>query len=133
MESERNYRIMFYVGSAWNFIMSTSLLISTPTLHEQVGIPAPLYPMFIYFNIMSIFFFGCMQWMVARNLWNSRPLVKLLMWAKFGMGIVFVYSIFVSAPPRELVMFLLPGMSVDVLFGMLFWRFLAYSRGKTSA
>jgi len=130
MESLKNYTKVFYVGSAWNFIIAASLFVMTPTLHKEVGIAPPLYPMFIYFNIMSIFFFGCMQWMVARNIGGSRPIAKLLMWAKFGMVVLFGYSIYMSAPPQELVMFLLPGMVIDTLFGFIFWRFLVFSRAK---
>ncbi|MCI0708030.1 MAG: hypothetical protein L0Y80_11170 [Ignavibacteriae bacterium] len=128
MESEKVYKVLFYAGSAWNFAIAGGLFVMTPTLHTLVGIAAPLYPMFIYFNLMSIFFFGCMQWSVAHNLWNSRVLVKLLMWGKFITVALFVYSILISAPPTELVMFLLPGMIIDGVFGLIFWRFLSYSR-----
>ena len=132
MESYKLYKGVFFVGSAWNFSIAGALLIMTPWLHLNVGIEPPRYPLFIHFNLMSIFFFGCMQWMVARDLHNHRNLVKLLMWAKLAMGGIFLYSMLLDAPPKALVVFLLPGMVLDVLFGLIFWRFLVFSRPQAA-
>ena len=133
MESDKLYKIVFYVGCSWNFIIAAALLVTTPTLHTMVGIAAPLYPMFIYFNLMSIFSFGCIQWIIARNLYGHRSFVKLLAFAKFAMVVLFIYSILIDVPPKELVLFLLPGMIVDTVFGFAFWRFLVFSRPKAAS
>lgn len=133
MESDKLYRIVFYAGAAWNFAIATALFAMTGSLPTLLNIEPPRYPLFIHFNLMSIFFFGCMQWVIARNLHGHRSFVKVLMWAKLAMGAVFVYSILFDKPPVALVSFLAPGMVVDVLFGLIFWRFLVYSRARSQS
>ncbi len=131
MESDKLYRIIFYVGAGWNFAIAAALLVMTSSLPTLLNIEPPRYPLFIHLNLMSIFFFGCMQWVIARNLHGHRSFVKVLMWAKLAMSVVFVYSIVVDKPPMELVSFLAPGMVVDVIFGLIFWRFLVYERAMS--
>jgi hypothetical protein len=131
MESEKLYKILFYIGSVWNFAASVGMFLVIRSLPSIIGIAQPLYPMFIYFDLMSIFFFGCIQWIIARNLYGHLSFVKMLVWAKLAMGAVFIYSILLDTPPpKELTGFLAPGIVVDVIFGLIYWRFLVFSRKK---
>ena len=130
MESDKFYRFVFYAGSVWNFSVSIGMFALVGSLPSMLRIEPPHYPLFIYLNLMSVFFFGCFQWIVARNLFGHRSVVTLLMWAKFIMGGVFLYSLIFEAPPKELMGFLAPGIVVDFVFGLIFLRFLIYSRGK---
>jgi hypothetical protein len=132
METNKLYKILFYVGAGWNFSIAAALFILTGSLPSLIGIEAPRYPLFIHFNLTSIFFFGIMQVMIARDLYGHRSFVKMLMWAKLAMGAVLLYSIIVDAPPKELVGFLAPGIVLDVLFGLAFWRFLVFSRARVA-
>jgi hypothetical protein len=132
MESDRLYKLLFYIGSGWNFIISITLFVLTGSLPSIVGIEPPRYPIFIHFNLMSIFFFGCIQWIIARNLYGHRSFVKLLVWAKLAMGAVLLYSILLDAPPKALIGFLAPGVVLDVIFGLIFWRFLIFSGKKVA-
>jgi hypothetical protein len=129
-ESDRIYRTIFYVGSVWNFCISIGMFLLVGSLPSMLAIAPPRYPVFIYFNLMSVFFFGCFQWIVAKNLHRHRSVVKLLMCAKLAMGGLYLYSLFFDAPAKELMSFLAPGMVVDFIFGLIFWRFLVYSRAK---
>ena len=97
-----------------------------------IGIEPPRYPIFIHFNLMSIFFFGCIQWIIARDLQSHRS-IEMLVWAKLAMGAVFLYSILLEAPANALMGFLAPGVVLDVIFGLIFWRFLIFSRPKVAA
>ena len=130
METERLYKVLFYVGSGWNFVISITLFLLVSSLPSIIGIEPPRYPLFIYFDLMSIFFFGCIQWIIARNLYAHRSFVKMLVWAKLAMGAVLLYSIFLDAPPKALTGFLAPGVVLDVIFGLIFLRFLIFSRSK---
>ncbi len=130
METDRFYRGVFYFGSAWNFALSATLFILTGSLPSIIGIQPPRYPIFIYFNLTSVFFFGCMQWIIARDLRGHRSFVKMLMWAKLAMGVVFVYSMVRDSMAKELIGFLAPGIALDILFGLMFWRFLIFTRPK---
>jgi ABC-type enterochelin transport system permease subunit len=132
METDRLYKLLFYIGSGWNFAISTTLFILAGSLPSIIGIEPPRYPIFIHFNLMSVFFFGCIQWTIARDIRGHRSFVKVLVWAKLGMGAVFLYSILLAAPVRELIVFLAPGVVLDVIFGLIFWRFLIFSRTKVA-
>jgi len=128
MENEKFYKTVFYVGSGWNFAMAISLFLLIDSLPEMINMDPPKHTLFIYFNLMSIFIFGCMQFTVARNLHENRSMVKILMWAKITMMVVYFYAVLFDAPVKELTSFLLPGMIIDLIFGLLFWRFLVFSR-----
>lgn len=133
METDKRYKFLFSVGAGWNFVMSIGAFLFIGSLPSMIGIAPPLYPIFITFNLMSVFFFGCMQVLIARDLHGHMSFVKLLVWAKLAMGAVFLYSILHDAPPDELIRFLAPGIVVDVIFGLLFWRFLVYAGRKSVA
>ena len=133
MESDRLYKVLFYVGSGWNFAIASILFLLTGSLPSIIGIEPPRYPIFIHFDLMSVFFFGCIQWIIARDLHSHRSFVKLLVWAKLAMGVVFFYSILVDAPAKALISFLAPGVALDVILGLIFWRFLIFSRTKVAA
>jgi hypothetical protein len=132
MESDRLYKFLFYVGSGWNFVISTTLFLLAGSLPSMIRIEQPRYPIFILFDLMSIFFFGCIQLIIARDLHGHRSFVKLLVWAKLAMGAVFLYSILLYTPPKALINFLAPGVVLDVIFGLIFWRFLIFSSKKVA-
>ncbi|MGA3244661.1 MAG: hypothetical protein ABSE41_08600 [Bacteroidota bacterium] len=133
METDKLYKALFYVGAGWNFLIAAALFVLTGSLPSIIGIEPPRYPIFIQFNLTSIFFFGIMQLIIARDLHGHRSFVKMLMWAKLAMGFVLLYSILVDAPAKALVGFLAPGIVLDVIFGLVFWRFLVFSRAKVPA
>ena len=133
METDKLYKALFFIGAGWNFLIATALFVLTGSLPSMIGIEPPRYPIFIQFNLTSIFFFGIMQVIIARDLHGHRSFVKMLMWAKLAMGLVLLYSILMDAPAKALVSFLAPGIVLDVIFGLLFWRFLVFSRAKVSA
>jgi hypothetical protein len=133
METDKLYRVLFYVGSGWNFAIAVTLFVLTGSLPSIIGIEPPRYPIFIHFNLTSIFFFGCIQWIIARDIHAHRSFVKMLAWAKLAMGAVLLYSMIVDAPMKALIAFLAPGVVLDVIFGLIFWRFLIFSRAKVAA
>ena len=131
METDQRYKVLFYVGCAWNFVIATTLFVLTGSLPAMIGIEAPRYPLFIHFNLISIYCFGFMQWIIARDPRGHRSFVKLLMWAKLSMGAAVLDSMVVDPPAWALIGFLAPGIVVDVLFGLMFWRFLVYARPQS--
>jgi hypothetical protein len=122
MERERFYRAVYYAGSGWNFIASVPTFFLVSVLPAMLQIQEPLYPIFIYFNLMTMFLFGCIQFTVARNLLSSRPFVKILIWSKVLTVLIFVGGLLFLSIPRGLVEFLAPGIFLDLIFGILFWR-----------
>lgn len=132
METLKLYKIVFLVGSGWNFVTSVVIFFLIGSLPALIGIAQPNYPVFIYFNLMSVFFFGCIQWTIATHLDNSRSFVKILVWSKLVMGAVFTYAMIIGPFSKELFSFLVPGMVIDVVFGLIYWRFLVFSRRASS-
>ena len=130
MESDKLYKTVFLAGAGWNFAIAIGLFVMLGPLPTMIHIDPPRYPMFVDFNLMSIFFFGIIQLIIARNLYSHRSIVTMLMWAKFALVFMFCYSIVVDSPPKELTSFLAPGMVIDLLFGLIFWRFLVFSRQR---
>lgn len=127
MESERLYRGVFYAGSVWNFVASVPTLFLVGSLPSIIGIDPPNYPIFIYFNLMTMSMFGLVQFAVARNLASSRPYVKILIAAKFLTVLFFVFGLIYLNMPSNLTGFLGPGIVLDLIFGILFWRYVAFS------
>ena len=133
MESERLYRGIFYAGSAWNFLASVPTLFLVGSLPTIIGIDAPNYPIFVYFNLMTVSMYGLVQFAVARNLATARPYVKILVAAKLLTVLFFVFGVAFLKMPGELTGFLGPGIFLDLVFGILFWRYLAFSARQAVA
>ena len=133
MESDKLYRNLFYIGSGWNFAVAIGLFILIDSLPAMLQIDPPKHTLFIYFNLMSIFMFGCMQFMIARDLYGHRGMLLILMWAKFALVLVFLYALIIDPPQSKLTEFLAPGMIIDLIFGLIFWRFQIFSRQAKKA
>jgi hypothetical protein len=71
--------------------------------------------------------YGLVQFAVARNLATSRPYVKILVAAKLFTVFFFVFGLLFLEMPANLSGFLGPGILLDLIFGILFWRYLAFS------
>ncbi len=127
MESERIYRGIFYAGGGWNFLASIPTIFLVGTLPGLIDIEAPNYPIFVYFNLMTMSMYGCVQIAVARNLATSRPYIKILVWAKLLTVFFFVFGLLFLSMPPNLSGFLGPGIFLDLIFGLLFWRYLVFS------
>lgn len=133
MESERMYRAVFYAGSGWNFLASIPTLFLVGSLPGLIDIEAPNYPIFVYFNLMTMSMYGCVQFVVARNLSTARPYIKILVWAKLLTVAFFLFGLLFLSMPQNLSGFLGPGIFLDLLFGLLFWRYLVFSSRATVA
>ncbi|MEX1138107.1 MAG: hypothetical protein WEB33_11490 [Bacteroidota bacterium] len=127
MESERLYRYVFYSGGIWNFIASVPTMFLVNALPGFIGIDPPNHVIFIYFNLMTMFLFGCIQFIVARHLAESRPFIKILVWSKFLTVAVFLGALAFLPMAPGLTEFLIPGMILDLVFGLLFLRYLFFS------
>jgi hypothetical protein len=128
MESEQFYKRVFLAGSFWNWIVSIPLFALVWYLPTMIKITEPLYPIFIYFNLMTVAMFGCVQYTVSKNPPELRGFVKILAWSKILTFFIFVAAVAALNMPSELTQFLAGGMVVDLLFGLLFWRYLVFSK-----
>ncbi len=127
METLRLYRVIFIVGFVWNLLVALPLFCLVWYLPTMLGIGEPHYPIFIYYNLMEIALFGVLQLYVARHLESSRGIVAILAWSKLFTVLIFVGGLFFLSMPAGLVSFFAPGMVIDAIFGLLFWRFTVFS------
>ncbi|MEX2116657.1 MAG: hypothetical protein WEB37_07210 [Bacteroidota bacterium] len=127
MESERFYRGVFYSGSIWNFIASVPTMFLVNALPDLIGIEPPNHVIFIYFSLMTMFLFGCIQFTIARHLIEARPYIRILVWSKLLTVAIFIGALAFLPMASGLTEFLFPGMIIDLLFGLLFLRYLFYS------
>lgn len=132
MKSERSFRMVFYAGAGWNFLVSAPLFFLIPSLPSIIQIEPPRYPIFIYFNLMTVFLFAWIHLIVARSPFESKSLVLVLAWSKFLTVIIFAAALLFLSMPPGLVEFLLPGMIIDFILGLLFVWCLVVS-GRTRA
>jgi hypothetical protein len=133
MESLRLYRGIFYFGAGWNFLASVPTFLLVSSLPSMLQIEPPLYPLFIYFNLMTVFLFGCLHIVVARSMSSSRSLVVVIAWSKFLTALIFVGGLVFLSMPQPLIEFLAPGMALDLLLGAAFWRYLIFSKPEVPA
>lgn len=124
MNNERFYRGVFYTGGAWNFLASIPTFFLVGSLPGIIGIEDPKYPIFIYFNLMTMFLFGLIHFTVVRHLATARPFVKILLWSKILTVLIFLGGILMLSMPSNLISFLAPGITLDLILGFLFWRYL---------
>ncbi len=127
MENLRFYRIVFLVGFVWNLLVALPLFCLVWYLPTMLEIGEPHYPIFIYYNLMDVGLFGALQFYVARHLETSRGVVVILAWSKLFTVLIFLGGLLFLSMPAGLTGFFAPGMVIDAIFGLLFWRFLVYS------
>jgi len=132
METERFYRIVLYVGAGWNFLVSVPTFFLVNSLPSMIDIEPPKYPIFIYFNLMTVFLFAWIHLLAARSPFESRPLMTILAWSKLLTVIIFAGALLFLSMPAGLIEFFLPGMIIDLILGLLFIRCIVIS-GRTLA
>ncbi len=130
MERERFYRGVFIAGGTWNLLVAVPTFFLVHRLASMFGLEEPRYPIFIYFNLMTVAMFGFVAFYVARNLATSRGLVKILVYSKLLTFAIFGAAYFALKMPDALINLIGPGMFVDLALGMLYWRYLVLSAPK---
>jgi len=127
MESEQFYKKIFLAGSFWNWIVSIPLFCLVWYLPTMIKITEPLYPIFIYFNLMTVAMFGCVSTPSLKSPGNAGNCQDSGL-VKISHICIFIAAVVLLNMPSELTQFLAGGMVVDLLFGILFWRYLVFSR-----
>lgn len=129
-ETDKLYVRILRVGGVWNWLAALSTFILVPFLPDELNIEPPRYPLFIHFNLMTIVLFGFIHFYVANRLSTMRGMMKILMWSKLLTAGVFAYTATMTDMPGALSEFLAPAMCLDLAFGLVYLRYLFYSRAK---
>ncbi len=116
------HRRIFFAGGIWNLAMGVPIFLLVPWLPSLLKITQPLYPIFIYFNLMTVTMFGLVTLVVSRHVNEMRPIIAILVWSKVLTFAVFVGAYLWTSMPGELTEFLLGGMIVDLCLGLAYWK-----------
>ncbi|MCU0453027.1 MAG: hypothetical protein MUE68_05170 [Bacteroidetes bacterium] len=116
------HRRILLAGGIWNLAMGIPITLLVPWLPALLKIEEPRFPIFIYFNLMTVTMFGFVALTMARHLAAMRPLLPVLVWSKVLTFGVFIAAVLWLPMPRELTEFLAGGMVVDLILGLLYWR-----------
>lgn len=129
MERSLLHRRILTIGGIWNLAMGVPITLLVPWLPALLKIEEPRYPIFIYFNLMTVTMFGFVALTMSRHLGSMRPLLPVLMWSKILTFGVFVAAVLWLAMPPPLTEFLAGGMVIDLILGLLYWRIWAETKG----
>lgn len=122
MDRSLLHRRILLAGGIWNLAMGIPITLLVPFLPSLLLIEEPRYPVFIYFNLMTVTMFGFVALTMSRHLAAMRPLLPVLVWSKILTFGVFIATILLLPTPRELIEFLAGGMVIDLILGLLYWR-----------
>jgi hypothetical protein len=122
MERSLLHRRILLAGGIWNLAMGVSITFLVPWLPTILKIEEPRYPIFIYFNLMTVTMFGFVALTMSRHLAAMRPLLPVLVWSKIMTFGVFIAAVLFLPTPPKLSEFLAGGMVIDLILGLLYWR-----------
>jgi hypothetical protein len=122
MDRSRLHRRILVAGGIWNLAMGIPITLLVPWLPALLKIEEPRYPIFIYFNLMTVTMFGFVALTMSRHLAAMRPLLPVLVWSKILTFGVFIAAVLWLPMPGEITEFLAGGMVIDLILGLLYWR-----------
>lgn len=132
MDRSLIHRRILLAGGIWNLAMGIPITLLVPWLPTLLKIEDPRYPIFIYFNLMTVTMFGFVALTMSRHLVAMRPLLPVLVWSKVLTFGVFIAAVLWLPMPGELTEFLAGGMVIDLILGLLYWRIWVESRRPTT-
>jgi hypothetical protein len=123
---ERFYKRMFLIGALWNLLGGVAIVLATPLIFGIQGLKPP-QPRVYYDSWIALFMtFGIGYWIVSRELLRNRPIVVLGIIGKLAFSAIFIYGM-LTLPGEIPRLFWIPVVG-DLIFAILFWMFLRYSR-----
>jgi hypothetical protein len=122
------YKKLFIVAALWNLALGFVFLVSFSRLMPILGMPTPPRELvaFHQMGILLAMVFGIGYYMVSRDLYAHRGIVLLGIIGKVLVFFLFLYHLAFSG--LHFLIFLV-GVG-DLIFGLLFIGFLAFSHGE---
>lgn len=68
---------LFFIAAAYDFVLGVVLLAMHPAIFAYFGVPPPNHPGYVEFPAALVIIFGVGFWMVARDPWRNRDIIKL--------------------------------------------------------
>jgi len=126
--TERTYRTIFLVGALWNLLGSGLFFIFWRQAFALFQLAPPNYLAFFQSWLALAFVFGIGYYYVYRDPYGNLNIVKLGICGKTLFAVIFVYHVIFSGFHPVF----LSGAIIDLIFVILYVRFLAYARTRTA-
>ena len=124
--TERTYRIIFLIGALWNLLGSGLFFLFWRQAFTLFQLAPPNYLAFFQSWLALAFVFGIGYYYVYRDLYGNLNIVKLGIYGKTLFAVIFMYHVIFSGFHPVF----LSGAIIDVMFVILYVRFLAYARTR---
>jgi hypothetical protein len=122
------YKKMFLVGALWNVAGGAVIVWLTDWVFAVAHLNPPRPGVYYYSWIALFVTFGIGYYLVYRDMYGNKTLVILGMIGKLSFSIIFIVGM-VDAPGTIPRFFLIPVIG-DLVFVVLFGRFLIFARGQ---
>jgi hypothetical protein len=120
------YKKMFLVGAIWNVAGGVVIVWLTGWIFASARLSPP-EPWAYYYSWIALFVtFGIGYYLVYRDLYRNKNLVMLGIIGKLSFSVIFIAGM-ISEPGTIPWFFLIPVIG-DLVFVVLFWRFLTFAR-----
>ena len=126
LTTEAGYKRLFFVAALWNLILGFIFLVFFSQLMTLFGMPIPPRELTVFHQmaILLAMVYGIGYYMVSRKLYSHNGIVILGTIGKIIVFFLFLFHMLFSG--LHLVVFLI-GLG-DLIFALLFIRFLTFSR-----
>ncbi len=120
------FKKMFLVGALWNVAGGAVIVLLTGWIFAGAQLSPPEPGVYYYSWIALFVTFGIGYYLVYRDLYGNKNLVILGIIGKLGFSAIFIAGM-LSEPGKIPLFFLIPVIG-DLVFVLLFWRFLTFAR-----
>ena len=122
---ENYYKWLFLIAAVYDIILGVAFLFFWKFVYDFLNISYPEQPAYISLSAAFVLVIGVAYYMIYRNIYANRDLVKIGVFYKLAYFLVTVYYLFFSSVPH--VVFLYFGI-IDFIFLLLFVEFLSYTK-----
>jgi tryptophan-rich sensory protein len=124
--SERTYRRLFLIGALWNLFGAGLFFVFWRQAFDCFQLAHPHYLAFFQAWLALAFVFGIGYYYVYRDLLGNVNIVRLGIYGKTAFAVIFIYHVVFSGFHPVF----LSGAIIDLVFVILYARFLVYARGR---
>lgn len=130
-KTDTGYKRFFLVASLWNLVLGFIFLVLFSRLMSLFGMPTPPRELaaFHQMGILLAMVYGIGYYMVSRDLYSHNGIVLLGILGKVAVFVLFLYHLVFSGLPFAIFLI---GVG-DLIFALLFIRFLAFARNRAPA
>lgn len=122
--TERTYQKIFLIGALWNLLGSGLFFLFWRQAFALFQLPPPNYLAFFQAWLALAFVFGIGYYYLYRDLYAHLSIVRLGIYGKTAFAVIFIYHVAFSGFHPVF----LSGAIIDLIFVVLYVRFLAYAR-----